>query len=95
MKQILSLIIVPVFILTLSNLAIAADDCSPIGGLNFVCGPSGVEDLVQVPGTHWIVGSGMAERGNPGKLHLIDANKKSWEILYPGANPKNELDAKT
>jgi DNA-binding beta-propeller fold protein YncE len=74
---------------------IAADECPPVGGLNFICGPAGAEDLVQVPGTHWIVGSGMSERNNPGRLHLIDADKKTWEILYPGANPKNGLDAKS
>ena len=70
-------------------------DCAPVGGLNFLCGPVGVEDLVRVPGTHWIVGSGMAERGGAGKLHLIDAERKTWEVLYPGENAKNELDAKS
>jgi DNA-binding beta-propeller fold protein YncE len=50
---------------------------------------------VLVPGTHWIIGSGMAEKGGPGRLHLIDADKKTWEVLYPGGNPRNELDAKS
>jgi hypothetical protein len=75
--------------------ALAAEECPPFGGLNFLCGPVAAEDLVRVPGTDWIIGSGMAERGNGGKLYLIDAAKKTWEILYPGANPKNELDVKS
>jgi hypothetical protein len=71
----------------------AEDECPPAAGLNYVCGPVGAEDLVQIPGTHWIIGSGMAENNNPGKLHLIDTEKKSWEILYPGKSAQNELDA--
>jgi WD40 repeat protein len=73
--------------------AFAQDECAPAGVLNFICGPVAVEDLVPVHGTHWIIGSGMAERNSPGKLHLIDAEKKTWEILYPGPKPRNELDA--
>ena len=73
----------------------AAEQCAPFGGLNFVCGPVGVEDLVRVPGTRWIIGSGMAERGHSGRLHLIDADKKTWEVMYPGDHPRNELDAKS
>lgn len=75
--------------------ATAGEECPPVGGLNFLCGPAAVEDLVRVPGTHWIIGSGMVERSNPGRLHLIDADKKTWEIFYPGASPQNELDAKS
>ena len=82
-------------ILALGCYAAAGDECPPVGGLNFLCGPVAAEDLVRVPGTHWIVGSGMVEKGRSGRLHLIDADKKTWEIFYPGENPQNELDAKT
>jgi hypothetical protein len=75
--------------------AAAGEECLPAGGLSFLCGPVAAEDLVRVPGTHWIIGSGMVEKGGPGRLHLIDAAKKAWEILYPGANPQNEFDAKS
>jgi hypothetical protein len=68
----------------------AEDQCPPAAGLSYVCGPVGAEDLVRIPGTHWIIGSGIAENNNPGKLHLIDADKKSWEILYPGKSAQNE-----
>jgi sugar lactone lactonase YvrE len=79
----------------LANHARAGEECPPAGGLSFVCGPAAAEDLVRVPGTQWIIGSGMSERGRSGKLHLIDADKKTWEILYPGATPKAEFDAKS
>jgi hypothetical protein len=72
-----------------------AQECAPSGGLDFICGPAAVEDLVRVPATQWMIGSGMSEPRNPGKLHLIDAGKKTWEVLYPGQNPQNDLDAKS
>jgi hypothetical protein len=72
--------------------ATAGEDCPPVGGWNFVCGPAAAEDLVAVPGTHWIIGSGMSEARNPGRLHLINADKKTWEVFYPGSNPSNEPD---
>ena len=74
--------------------AVGQEECPPSGGLEFLCGPAAVEDLVRVPGTRWLIGSGMAANRNPGKLHLIDTANKTWEILYPGANPQNDLDAK-
>ena len=79
----------------LGRFAAAGEECPPVGGLNFLCGPIAAEDLVRMPGTHWIIGSGMSEKGGPGRLHLIDADKKTWEILYPGATPQNEFDAKS
>ena len=75
--------------------AAVSDGCMPEAGFSFICGPASVEDLVQIPGTHWIVGSGMSENRRPGMLHLINAENKTWEILYPGANPKNEQDTQT
>jgi hypothetical protein len=37
----------------------AAQSCAPAGGVEFVCGPKNAEDLVRVPGTPWIIASGM------------------------------------
>jgi hypothetical protein len=73
----------------------AEEECRPEAGFSCVCGPVGAEDLVRVSGTHWVIGSGMGETGNPGKLHLIDTEKKRWETLYPGPETRNELDAKS
>jgi hypothetical protein len=70
----------------------AEEECSPAAGLSYICGPVGAEDLVRIPDTRWIIGSGMAENNNPGKLHLIDSDKKTWSILYPGKSAQEELD---
>src|SRR3569623_1275342 len=47
-------------LLGLSHAAGAQQTCEPSGGLRFVCGPKNAEDLVRVPGTRWIIGSGAA-----------------------------------
>jgi hypothetical protein len=68
-----------------------ADECAPSGGLEFVCGLKNAEDLVLVPGTQWIIASGMAE--GAGALSLIDARSHTSSSLYPGESPKAEHDA--
>ena len=71
----------------------AADaDCSPVGGYGFVCDMKNPEDLVRVPGTQWIIASGMAAGG---ALYLIDAQGKSWTELYLGESPRAEHDKET
>ena len=66
--------------------------CSPSGDYAYLCGMSNPEDLVVVPGTEWIIASGMA----PGAgLYLIDARAKSWSKLYPGEAPRAVQDMKT
>lgn len=63
--------------------AAAQGDCEPAGGLEFVCGPENAEDLVLVPGTAWIIGSGMT----PGAgFALIDSRDGTWSALQPQAN---------
>lgn len=76
-----------------SHLARAEEPCNPAGNVHFICGAMNVEDLVQIPGTKWIIGSGFAGGGAPvGKLHLIDSQTKKWTALFPGAAPKMEFD---
>jgi hypothetical protein len=78
------------------GIAPAADEsCGPAGGWSFVCGPAAAEDMVRLPGTNWIIAGGMAEGKQAGRLHLIDSVKKTWETIYPGAEAKGELDAKS
>src|SRR5262249_18004632 len=48
--------------------------CAPSGGLNFICGMQAVEDLVLVPNTRWLIGSGMTAGSG---LHLIDTQAKT------------------
>jgi hypothetical protein len=56
--------------------------CEPRDGVQFVCGPKNAEDLVLLPGTKWIVSSGMAEGAG---FYLIDSRDGSWNALQPQA----------
>ena len=75
----------------------AAEPCNPAGNLGFVCGPLNSEDLVSVPGTAWIVASGMdgGAAGSHGGLHLVDSRDKSWKPLFPGEKPQVRWDKAT
>src|SRR6187397_255811 len=59
-----------------------AQPCSPTAGLTFICGLQNPEDVVVVPGTRWLLTSGMA----PGAgLTVVDTQSKSARKLYaPG-----------
>jgi hypothetical protein len=59
-----------------------APDCSPAAGLTFICGLQNPEDVVVVPGTRWLLASGMA----PGAgLTLVDTQSKSVRKLFAPA----------
>src|ERR1700757_3544805 len=77
--------------------AAAAEPCNPAGKLSFICGPLNSEDLVQVPGTQWIIASGMdgGAAGSHGSLHLVSSTDKSWKTLFPGGNPQLTWDKAT
>ena len=62
----------------------AQPSCESSGGLDFVCGPKNPEDLVLVPGTRWIIASGMAEGAG---FYLIDSASGRFEVLPFGAQP--------
>jgi hypothetical protein len=64
----------------------AEKPCAPVGDLHFVCGPHHPEDLVRIPGTPWILVSGMggASPGSPpgpGDLYLLNATDKRWHSI--------------
>lgn len=56
--------------------------CEPLGDVDFVCGPTNAEDLVLVPGTDWIIASGMAAGAG---FTLIDSSSGDWTGLEPEA----------
>jgi hypothetical protein len=56
----------------------AQPSCAPSGDVAFVCGPKNAEDLVLVPGTQWIVSSGMAEGAG---FYLVDSSAGSASAL--------------
>jgi hypothetical protein len=61
--------------------AAEASSCAPVGGLSFVCGVVNVEDMVQAPGTRWLIGSSMRQAKaatQPGAaLYLFDSAAKT------------------
>jgi SMP-30/Gluconolactonase/LRE-like region len=71
-------------LLGLSDTANAQQACEPAAGVQFVCGPKNAEDLVLVPGTHWIISSGMAEGSS---FFLIDSRSGAWRTLPFQAKP--------
>jgi hypothetical protein len=56
----------------------AQQTCEPTGDVNFVCGVRNPEDLVLLPGTPWIVSSGMAEGAG---FYLVDSKAGTAELL--------------
>ena len=62
----------------------SAQSCEPVSGLEFVCGPKNAEDLVRVPGTPWIIASGMSEGAS---LTLIDSRSGTFSGLHSQAKP--------
>jgi hypothetical protein len=64
----------------------SAQSCAPASGLDFICGPKNAEDLVRVPGTPWILASGMTEGAS---LTLIDSRSGA----YSGAIARAKHDA--
>jgi hypothetical protein len=79
-------------LLTLAGVAHAADEsCAPSGTVQFVCGPKNAEDLVAVPGTKWLIASGMTAGAG---LALIDTRDGSWRVAYPGSSPRASHDAR-
>jgi hypothetical protein len=78
------------------RVALAEEPCNPVGRLHFVCGAMNAEDLVQVPGTEWVIGSGFAGGGaSVGHLYLINARDKSLKVLFPGEHPTTRPDKET
>jgi hypothetical protein len=59
--------------------------CDPAAGLTFICGLTNAEDLVEVPGTPWIVASGLAEgERTDGHIYLVNAHDRTVQVLLPG-----------
>ncbi len=56
----------------------AQQACEPSGDVGYVCGVTNPEDLVLVPGTPWIVSSGMAEGAG---FYLVDSKAGTASLL--------------
>src|SRR5213593_4496281 len=66
--------------------------CDPVGHVRFVCNQIGPEDLAPVPGSAWVIASGMAANG---AIRLINVRDKTTTTLFPTPTPKERLDKKT
>ena len=67
-------------------------NCNPAAGVRFVCGQSGPEDLVAVPGTAWLIASAF---GPTGGLNLIDTKTASSRHLFPEPQVADRLNRAT
>jgi len=65
-------------LLGFSDASAGEQPCESSGGLQFVCGPKNAEDLVLVPGSHWIISSGLAEGAS---FYQIDSRNGAWRPL--------------
>ncbi|HVX92416.1 MAG TPA: hypothetical protein VG985_04255 [Xanthobacteraceae bacterium] len=59
--------------------------CDPAAGLAFVCGLTNAEDLVSVPGTPWILASGLADGEQAqGHIYLVNTRDRAVRVALPG-----------
>ncbi|MDB5453480.1 MAG: hypothetical protein JWO33_2058, partial [Caulobacteraceae bacterium] len=69
----------------------APQACPPAGGVDFVCGVEGPEDLVPIPGTRWLIAGGLP----PGAgMKLIDTAAKTARPFFTGAPSQLRPDTK-
>ena len=81
MKVLMSLGIVITSLLG-GNVAAGAAGCEAVGSVRFICNQLGPEDLAVVPGSEWVLSSGMAANG---AIRLINLRDKSTTVLFPSA----------
>ena len=85
---------VPVsFVVVMCLLGLAnpsAAQCDPDGDVQFVCGPVSPEDLVAVPGSPWVIVSGMEDDGY---LYATDTRTHRSAVLFPHATFRSRPDA--
>src|SRR6187455_978773 len=63
--------------------------CAPTNGLNFVCGAGNPEDLVPIPGTRWLIASGMKSGAG---LKLVDTDARTARLFYTGGPAQQRPD---
>jgi len=71
--------------------AVSQPACAPAAGLTFICGLQNPEDVVLVPGTKWVLASGMA----PGAgLNVVDTQARTARKLYGPGTSNIRADAR-
>jgi len=62
--------------------AAAAEACAPAGKVHYLCGLKNAEDMAPLPGSPFMVVSGMSGAGaKGGRLYLVDTRRKSFTPL--------------
>ena len=69
----------------------SAASCAPANGWNLICGNQNPEDLVPIPGTRWIIASGMKEGSG---IKLVDTAAKTARPFYTGQPAQQRPDKK-
>src|SRR5215469_8044836 len=69
----------------------ASTSCAPANGWNLICGNENPEDLVPIPGTQWLIASGMKEGSG---LKLVDTDAKTARTFYTGGPAQQRPDMK-
>jgi len=69
----------------------ASASCAPANGWNLICGNQNPEDLVLIPGTRWLVATGMKEGSG---LKLVDTGAKTARVFYTGQAAQQRPDTK-
>src|ERR1700719_483552 len=92
MKVLMSLGIVITLSLVGGSVEAKAAGCEAIGNVRFICDQLGPEDLAAVPGSDWVLSSGMAANG---AIRLINLRDKSTTVLFPSAASRERPDKKT
>jgi hypothetical protein len=57
-----------------------SDRCAPAEGLHFICSTGAAEEIVRIPGTNWLIASGL-NVGSPAQLHVVDVAAKQARAL--------------
>lgn len=56
--------------------------CAPADGMQAICGPVASEDLALIPGTRWLIASGL-NVGPAAHLYLVDTRDKRARTAFP------------
>lgn len=79
------------FLLLLMNIGAlaASSDCNDDGAVKFLCGPVSPEDLLEIPGSPWVIASGMEDNGY---LYLTNSENYTSFAVYPSEEVTHRLD---
>lgn len=64
-------------------------DCPPGAALTYVCETEHPEDVVAIPGTHWVIASGFAKGAG---LKLVDTDRHVAQLWYAGVSAQVRPD---